>query len=453
VLPFLLSERCYAVPMCGLVLALALLFGSRVAPFSSEPVRQETQSVGVAGESPAPAGHADSAVALHAAVRAGNLDAVSRLLNAGADPNCRDVLGGTPLLTASWFGEASMVSLLLSHGADANAIHREAGASALEYAVLKGRPDIVELLLAAGANVGRKYRGGQTVLHLAAARSSVPVLEDLIAAKADLAATDDLGNTPLQQAVLHNRLECVRSLLDHGASVQYVHPADGRGALHQACVKGYAAIAKLLISRGANPALRDRSGQSPLDLALDYKNAAVIALLLKAGNTMSASQAAADQAMESAALKGQVEIVQALLNGGFDINRPTSAGSTYLHDAALKNQKKIAQLFLNRGANVGALNRTGGTPLHDAALGGSVDVINELLERGANIDAQDQEWGATPLMLAVSMDRLPAARLLLTKGANPKITDHAGHTALDRALKLDDPDLVNLLRNPAASGS
>ncbi len=100
-----------------------------------------------------------------------------------------------------------------------------------------------------------------------------------------------------------------------------------------------------------------------------------------------------------------------------------------------------------------ALNRTGGTPLHDAALGGSVDVINELLDHGANIDAQDRESGATPLMLAVSMDRLPAARVLLTRGANPKITDHEGNTALDRARKVDDPDLVKLLRNPAASGS
>ncbi len=149
--------------------------------------------------------------------------------------------------------------------------------------MLKGRPDIVELLLAAGANVGKRYRGGQTVLHLAAARGLTPVVNQLISAKADLAATDELGNTPLDEAVLHNQLETVRSLLDHGAPLNYVHPPDGRGALHEACIKGYADIAALLISRGADPGLRDRSGQSSLDLALAYKNAGVIALLLKAG--------------------------------------------------------------------------------------------------------------------------------------------------------------------------
>jgi ankyrin repeat protein len=99
------------------------------------------------------------------------------------------------------------------------------------------------------------------------------------------------------------------------------------------------------------------------------------------------------------------------------------------------------------------LNRAGGTPLHDAALGGSVDVINVLLDHGADIDAHDRESGATPLMLAVSMDRVPAARVLLTRVANQNITDQAGNTALDRALKVDDPELVKLLRNPAPSGS
>jgi ankyrin repeat protein len=437
-------------------LALALLVHSYVVTQNSQgshSLDPNEQISGASASRKAAPADAEAGLALHAAIRAGDLKEVTRLLAAGADPNSLDPLGGTPLLTACWLGQTSIVSLLLAHGANVNAVHREAAASALEYAVLKGRPDIVELLLAAGANVGTRYRGGQTVLHLAAARASVPVLNQLLSAKADLAATDDLGNMPLDEAVLHGRVEAVRSLLDHGASLNHVHPADGRGALHEACVRGYADIAELLISKGADPGMRDRSGQTPLDVALAYKNPGVVALLLKLGSTISSSQAAGDQAMESAALKGQVEIAQALLNGGFDISRPTPAGSTYLHDAALKNQKKIAQLFLNRGASVSALNRTGGTPLHDAALGGSVEVINELLDHGANINALERESGATPLMLAVSMDRVPAARVLLIRGANLKITDHAGNTALDRALKVDDPDLVKLLRNPAASGS
>ncbi len=159
--------RCYAVPMWEPPLAVALLLWSHSAIPSLQTTgavdRQQQASGPAASEKPS------AALDLHAAVRAGNVQEVSRLLDAGADPNSLDALGGTPLLTACWLGHASIVSLLLAHGAHVNAIHREAGASAIEYAVLKGRADIVELLVKGGADLSMRYRGGQTVLHLAAA--------------------------------------------------------------------------------------------------------------------------------------------------------------------------------------------------------------------------------------------------------------------------------------------
>src|SRR3954447_11391924 len=197
--PFFLFHGCYAVAMWEPPLAVALLLYSYSAtplPETANNVSRYEQASGTAeSERRAPAPD------LHAAVRAGDVDEVSRLLDAGADPNSLDALGGTALLTACWLGQRPVVSMLLAHGANVNAIHREAGASALQYAVLKGRADIVELLLKGGADVSIQYRGGQTVLHLAAARPSVPVLDQLITAKADLTAKDDLGKTPLDEAV------------------------------------------------------------------------------------------------------------------------------------------------------------------------------------------------------------------------------------------------------------
>lgn len=432
-----------------LAVLVPLSFGLSQGSQSPETAIPSSQAAGV---KPADS-QRELSEALHAAVRAGNVKQAAELIDAGADVNSLDALGGTPLLTASWSGRADLVALLLSRGAAVNATHREAGSSALEYAVLTTRPDIIKLLLASGADVHRKRQNSETVLHLAASRGSPPVLELLLEAGADITATDDSGNSPLDEAVLHDRTDAVRTLLAHGAELNHPHPADGRGVLHEACMKGFPDMVELLISKGANPVLSDRFGQTPLDLALAYKNPKVIALMLQLGGSVSESQAAIDRAMESATLKGQVDIVQALLNGGFDVNRPTANGSTYLHDAALNNQKKIAQLLLKRGAKIYALNRSGGTPLHDAALGGGVDVIAELLDRGANIDAQDTESGATPLMLAVAMERIPAARLLLKRGANTRITDHLGNTALDRARKTDDLELVNLLKNPSAPAS
>jgi cytohesin len=383
--------------------------------------------------------------ALHKAVRLGNPDQVKKLLDSGADANARDGIGSTPLIDAAWSGNAEITRVLLQHGADVNAIHREAGSTALEYAVLTGRTTVVRLLLAAGADTARRYRYDQTVLHLAAARGFPEILALLVNSHVAMNPIDVNGNTPLDESVLHDQTESVRFLITHGANVKYVHPADGRGLVHEAAMKGFPNLLPILIDAGASPVLRDRSGQTPLDLALAYKNANVVAALLRLGSRILESQAAAEEAMETAVLKGQVEIVRILLESGFDVNKPTVDGSTYLHDAALKNQKKIAELLLRCGAHADALNQTGGTPLHDAALGGSVDVINLLLDRGANINAADREAGATPLMLAASLDRASAIAALLKRGADPALKDARGMTALDRAKKTEDPETIHLL--------
>src|SRR6476660_3853807 len=121
---------------------------------------------------------------LHMAVRAGDLAEVRQALAAGADVNVRDTLGGTPLLDAAWSGNLEITNLLLANGADVNARHTEAGSTALEYAVLTSRPEIVRALLAARARVDIRYKDGETVLHTAAAKGNREILASLIGAGA-----------------------------------------------------------------------------------------------------------------------------------------------------------------------------------------------------------------------------------------------------------------------------
>ncbi|MGA8027726.1 MAG: ankyrin repeat domain-containing protein [Bryobacteraceae bacterium] len=389
--------------------------------------------------------------ALHAAVRTGRLDEVKRLINAGANVDAGDALGSTPLLDAAWSGDLEIAGFLLAHRADVNAVHTQARSTALEYAVLTGRAAMVKLLLDSGARTDLRYRDhDQSVLAIAASRGNPQVMELLLSTHADVEAVDANGNTPLDEAVLHGQATAVSLLLSHEADAKRVHLVDGRGPLHEACIKGFAAMVKPLVDAGADPAQRDRFGETPLDLALAYKNASVVSALLHLGLSLNESETAAEGAMESAVLRGQTEIAKILIASGFDINKPTEAGSTYLNDASLKGQVKMVQLLLEHGAGLESLNATGGTPLHDAALGGNADVIRLLLDRGARIDAFDRESGATPLMLAASLARTGAVALLLQRGANPALRDHAGRTALDRAKKTDDVETVRLLETALA---
>jgi ankyrin repeat protein len=215
-------------------------------------------------------------------------------------------------------------------------------------------------------------------------------------------------------------------------------------------MKGFANMVQPLVNAGVDPTARDRSGQTPLDLALAYKNGNVVAALLKIGLHLKESQDAADEAMESATMRGQTEIARILIDSGFDVTRPTASGSTYLHDAALKGQKKMAELLIEHGARVDSLNSGGGTPLHDAALGGNPDIIQLLLDHGAAIDARDKDENATPLMLAASLGRAKAVGVLLARGADPALRDREGHTALDRARQTDDEATQTLLKTALA---
>jgi ankyrin repeat protein len=384
--------------------------------------------------------------ALHAAVRAGDLAEVKRLVTGGAPVNARDTLGSTPLLDAAWGGNTDIASFLIQHGADVNARHLEADSTALQYAVLTGRANMVQLLIQTGAHVGGEYRDGQTLVHVAAARGSIPVLDLLIDAKAGIQSLDANGNTPLDSAVLHGQPLAVEALLRHGADATYVHPLDGRGALHEACMRGYANLVQPLVDNGADPGARDRFGQTPLDIALAYKNANVVATLLHLGQKLKESQKVAEETMESATLRGQTEIARILLENGLEVNRRGVGGSSYLNDAALKGQKKMVELLLEHGASITARNQAGGTPLHDAALGGNADVVMLLLDRGAGIDDRERESGATPLMMAASMGRVEVVTLLLKRGANPQLRDKAGHTALERARDSENEEAVKLLQ-------
>jgi uncharacterized protein len=406
-----------------------------------------------------------AADALHQAVRDGNLADVERLVKSGASVNSTDEAGSTPLLDAAFSGRLEIARFLLASGADPNTGNVESGATPLIYAVLSSRSAMLQLLLAFGAQVNSKSRNGESMLHLAATKDNQEVVHLLLEAHADLAALDVDGRTPLDSAILHSQAGTASLLVKQGADVKHVHATDGRSPLHEACMKGLAALIGPLVEAGADAVQRDRSGQTPLDLALAYKNENAVAALLHLAPTKAAVQEndggatvreVAREAMENATVRGQTEIARLLIGAGFDINQPTVGHSSYLNDAALKGQAKVAQLFLDYGANIDSRNAEGGSPLHDAALAGSIDVITLLLDRGAKIDAPDSESGATPLMLAASLGRVGGVALLLKRGASPTLRDKQGRTALDRARETGSTESIRLLlaaTNGKAGGS
>jgi len=107
-----------------------------------------------------------------------NIEAIKQHLAAGVDVNERDPLDGDkiPLMHAVYWGHKEIVELLVAKGADINMIDSLKGYTSLHWGIVgwgwqkeEGRQkEIVELLIANGADLNAKAKRGETPLDLAA---------------------------------------------------------------------------------------------------------------------------------------------------------------------------------------------------------------------------------------------------------------------------------------------
>lgn len=174
---------------------------------------------------------------LHMAVQCGNVPAIHRLVAAGADVDARsgNTMYGqrTPLLVAVNYRHDVAVDALLALGADVNATSA-AGYTALHAAVLTEQPRHVRTLLDRGAAVNARANDGHTPLTAFLARrhrvTPLELVELLLAHGADpgLAVAD--GTPTLHLALYKGEAEVVRQLVAAGASVDQ-RDADGRSAV------------------------------------------------------------------------------------------------------------------------------------------------------------------------------------------------------------------------------
>ena len=91
-----------------------------------------------------------------ALIRANDLAAVVDRVRANADVNRPMPDGLTPLMIAAGLGQPQMVEILLTAGADVLAIETRGGATALHKAALSGSVDVVALILDNGAFVDQQ---------------------------------------------------------------------------------------------------------------------------------------------------------------------------------------------------------------------------------------------------------------------------------------------------------
>ncbi len=162
--------------------------------------------------------------------------------------------------------------------------NRKTGLAPLHLAVMANRSEMVDLLLARGADVNAGDRRGQTPLHKAAAFNRLAFAEALMDRGADpLAFGIKYGLirvAPIHLAAEAGFSEMCRLFLDRGVDVNL--RTRGRNevtALHMAAAKGQAAVVELLLKSGADVNARDTEGHTPLHWARVAEQDEVAAML------------------------------------------------------------------------------------------------------------------------------------------------------------------------------
>lgn len=222
---------------------------------------------------------------LHEAVRNGDAELVTELIEEGADVNEYGAPGGPPLHWASSRGYADVVAILLSHGADPNMMKNSMDVnSPLRLASEFGHLDVAKLLLDAGAdpNIGLEEHK-MLPLHKAAETNHPDILALLLerGAKLEPKAGSHLY-TPLHQAAHSESIEAIEALVASGADVN-IADGDGSTPMHIAITLNKIRSVEKLVGLGADLTRVDSMGFTPLGLALENGHEEIAGILRAAG--------------------------------------------------------------------------------------------------------------------------------------------------------------------------
>ena len=314
------------------------------------------------------------------AVRSDSAPIVRQLLARGASLEARTRVGAKPAARPPGAGGGSHGVGIVRSGVppQGEQLPTPGGMTPLMYAARDGALDAARVLVEAGAALNATDPNGMTPLMMAITNGKIPVAQLLVDKGADVRAADWYGRTPLWAAVEIRNLDMRSGATDNGierdAALKLIASILDKGVDVNARVKEFPPQRRHLLPL-ASLEWVDFTGQTAFIRAAQSADVPVMKLLLSKGADPAITTFNGTSALMAAAGVNWV------------------VGQTYSESPA--RWLEAVQLCLELGLDVNAVNAMGLGAAHGAANRGSDDIIELLARRGARLDVADKE-GRTP---------------------------------------------------------
>lgn len=312
---------------------------------------------------------------------------VQRLLQHNVQVNAYGGKFGHPLHAACFGGHASIVELLLGHGADPNLGPK----SALEYALLSDHEDIALLLLDDRFKVSSQ-REYDSILQQAAETGFADVVQILQKKYASLYG--DLGSSrckAVEVAIFKGRMGVVERYMQKLSDPKVDMPKD---AIATAALGGQDAMVRFMVEWGLDLNYEGVLG-TPLRAASIMCHESTVRTLLRLGADLNVP-GSLGAPLQAAAMRGHESVTKNLLSHGADVNSNGGLYGTALQAAAHRGHITVVEILLDAGADVhqGGFSRDA---FHAASEGGHEGIVRLLLERGFKFPQDDYSSRSTSL--------------------------------------------------------
>lgn len=277
---------------------------------------------------------------------------------------------------------------------------------------------------------------GETSLHTAVRQGDVAEVRELILYGADMYDFDCNGLTPMDVAILLDKLEMIHTFLEYKFDVKAKF-IKGNTVLHFAVVNGTERTVTALLQAGCTVDAVNNDDVTPLLLAVFYNKRSMFQILVNSGASINRLFSHSDTYLHKVTRIGDVHLVLFFINQKVNVDLANDFGETPLTIAVEANNPALINVLLASGAQFIRTNNQWETYIHIAVKYGCMNALRTLLKHGVLVDSRTL-YDDTALSLAIKKNNYDMVTLLISHGANIKDTPNHGQTYLHLALQYNN---------------